>query len=106
MCQNIRNTYMHTWVIYICILIGIYLAYQWFNSPSYYVRRMKYMMESLEPKEDYDIPEDIRLNTELWIYQYTSMYNMIAHLLERFDYNVKKWIHGFYVDFIMPVKLI
>lgn len=93
---------MHTWVIYICILFAIYLAYQWIfeTRPSYYVRRMKYMMERLEPKPE--LPEDIHIHTELWMYQYTSLYNMISYMFEQFDFIMKRWIHGFYIDFIMP----
>lgn len=99
---------MHTWVIYICIFIIVYLVYQYVfgTRPSYYVRRMKYMMEQLEPKEEEDVTEDIQLNTELWVYQYTSMHNMLAHMLERFDYHVRTIMHKLYLDFILPMKII
>jgi len=94
---------MYVWILYICILaFVIHLGYQYLfvSSPSFKVRRMKYIMDSLEPFDTLEPEVEYGFNTELLEYKWTSIINMIGHGLEQMDEYYKKIVDGIYNDYL------
>lgn len=92
---------MYLWILYICIFAFVFhLAYQYFVIPqsSYKVRRLKYIMDNLEPADDV-FDAEYMLNTEFFEYKYLSLINMIGYGLELIDVYYKKMVEGIYTDF-------